>query len=296
MHHQKYRLIVPFLALPLLLYGVFVLWPFAQALYFAFTKWRGFSPNRPFVGLDNFEKMAGDRLFWNALGNNAKMLVVLPLVTIALALLFAALIAQGRQTIRGGGFYRVVFFFPQVMSAVVLGILWGFIFHPTIGILNAALHAVGRDDWQRTWLGDPQWVLWAIAVVAIWSSVGFFLVLFIAGMQAIPMDLYDAATLDGAGRWRMFWGITLPLLRDHVQVAVVFMAIGALDLFALVQVMAEKGGPSRAADVLARYMYDLAFSQSQFGYATAIGVVLLLLTLALSVITIRLTSRDQVEF
>jgi N-acetylglucosamine transport system permease protein len=296
MHHQKYRLIVPFLAPPLLVYAVFVLWPYAQAIYFAFTGWRGFSPNKPFVGLANFEKMVDDRLFWNALGHNGMMLLVLPTVTVGLALLFAALIAQGGQGVRFGSFYRIVFFFPQVMSAVVLGILWGFVFHPNIGVLNALLRLLGLDGWQRAWLGDPGWVLWAIAFVAIWSSVGFFLVLFIAGMQSIPTDLYDAATLDGASRWESFWSITLPLLRDHLQVAVVFMAIGALDLFALVQVMAERGGPGRAADVLARYMYDLAFNQSQFGYATAIGVVLLLLTLLLSVATMQLTKRERIEF
>jgi N-acetylglucosamine transport system permease protein len=280
----------------LLIYAVFVLWPYGQALYYALTRWRGFSANRPFAGFDNFERLVGDRLFWNALGNNGLMLVVLPTVTIALALLFAALIAQGGRGVRAAGFYRVVFFFPQVMSAVVLGVLWNFIFHPNIGLLNGVLRLLGLDGWQRAWMGDPDWVLWGIAVVAIWSAVGFFLVLFVAGMQAIPTDLYDAATLDGASRWRSFWSITLPLMRDHLQVAVVFMAIGALDLFALVQVMAENGGPSRAADVLARYMYDLAFEQSQFGYATAIGVVLLFLTLLLSVVTVQFTQRERIEF
>lgn len=296
MHHQKYRVVIPFLAPPVLLYTVFVLWPYGQALYYALTSWRGFSRDRPFVGVENFQRLVDDRIFWNALGNNGLLLVVLPAVTIALALLFAGLIAQGGQGVRFGSFYRIVFFFPQVMSAVVLGVLWTFVFHPNVGVLNGVLRLVGLDGWQRPWLGDPNWVLWAIAFVAIWSSVGFFLVLFIAGMQAIPIDLYDAARLDGAGRVRSFWSITLPLLRDHLQVAFVFMAIGALDLFALVQVMAVKGGPSRAADVVARYMYDLAFSQSQFGYATAIGVVLLLLTLLLSVVTIAFTQRDRIEF
>ncbi len=296
MHHYRYRLVVPFVAPSLLLYAVFVLWPYGQALYYAFTRWRGFSANRPFVGLDNFQRLADDRLFWNALRHNGLMLLVLPIATIGLALLFAALIAQGGTRVRGGEFYRVVSFFPQVMSAVVLGILWGFVFHPEIGVLNGTLRAVGLGGWRRTWLGDPDWVLWAIAVVAVWSSVGFFLVLFIAGMQSIPTDLYDAAALDGAGRWRSFWGITLPLLRDHLQVAVVFVGLGAFDLFALVQVMAENGGPSRAADVVARYMYDLAFNKSQFGLATAIGVVLLLLSLALSLLTLQLGRRERIEF
>lgn len=296
MHHHKYRLVVPFVAPTFLLYAVFVLWPYGQALYYALTRWRGFSANRPFVGLANFQRMGNDRLFWNAFKHNAEMLVVLPIATIGLALLFAALIAQGGRGVRGGGFYRVVYFFPQVMSAVVLGVLWGFVFHPGIGLLNGFLRSVRLGGLQRTWLGDPHWVLWAIAVVAVWSGVGFFMVLFIAGMQAIPNDLYESATLDGASRWTAFWGITLPLLRDHLQVALVFVGLGALDLFALVEVMAENGGPSRAADVIARYMYDLAFNKSQFGYATAIGVVLLVVSLVLSLLTVQLTQRERIEF
>ncbi len=297
MKHNKYRLVVPFVLPSLLLYGVFVLWPYGQALYYAFTDWHGFSPKRPFVGFANFQRLWHDRLFWNAIKHNLEMLAVLPIVTIALALLFAALIAQGGRGVRGGGIYRVIFFFPQVMSAVVLGVLWDFVYHPNIGILNGFLRITGLGGWRQTWLGDPHWVLPAIAAVAIWSSVGFFLILFIAGMQSIPIDLYDAATLDGASRWRAFWGITLPLLRDHLQVAIIFIALSALDLFSLVQVMTVKnGGPSRAADVAARYMYDQAFAKSQFGYATAIGVVLLVLSLLLSVVTIKLTQRERIEY
>lgn len=296
MHHHKYRLIIPFVLPGFLLYAVFVLWPYAQSFYVAMTNWRGFSPDKEFVGLANFRKLAHDELFWNAVKHNAQMLVVLPVATISLSLLFAALLAQGGQSVRGSSFYRIVFFFPQVMSAVIMGILWGFVFHPSLGLLNGFLGAIGLSGLQRPWLGDPDLILWAIAAVVVWSAVGFYMVLFIAGMQSIPMDLYEAATLDGASRWSSFWGITLPLLRDHLQVALVFVGIGALDLFALVQVMAEGGGPSRAADVIARYMYDAAFQQSQFGYASAIGVVLLFMTLALSLLTIRLTQRERIEF
>lgn len=296
MHHHKYRLIIPFVLPGFLLYAVFVLWPYSQSFYVAMTDWGGFSPDKDFVGLANFRKLAGDDLFWNALKHNAQMLVVLPVATISLALFFAALLSGGDRSVRGSDFYRIVFFFPQVMSAVILGILWGFIFHPSLGLLNGTLGAVGLESLQRPWLGDPDLVLWAIAAVVVWSAVGFYMVLFIAGMQSIPHDLYEAATLDGASRWSSFWGITLPLLRDHLQVALVFVGIGALDLFALVQVMAEGGGPSRAADVIARYMYDSAFKQSNFGYATAIGVVLLILTLALSLVTIKLTNQERVEF
>lgn len=296
MHHHKYRLIIPFVLPTLLLYAVFVLWPYAQAFYFSLTSWRGFTTNRPFTGLDNFERLLDDRLFWNALRHNLLLLVVLPIATISLALLLSALIVHGGKGVRGGGFYRTVYFFPQVMSAVVLGVLWSFVFHPSIGLLNGFLRTIGLGRLQQTWLGDPRWVLWAIAAVAVWSGVGFFVILFIAGMQAIPMDLYEAARLDGASGWQSFWGITLPLIRDQMQVALVFVGLSALDLFALVQVMTQEGGPDRAADVVARYMYAMAFDRSLFGYATAIGVVLLFLSLGLSMLTIRLTQRERIEF
>jgi N-acetylglucosamine transport system permease protein len=296
MYHNKYRLILPFVVPGLLMYGVFVLWPYTQALYVALTDWSGMTPEKTFIGLDNFTRLFRDDKFWNALKHNIQLLVVLPLTIIPIALLFATLTTQKLGTVRGSGFYRFLFFAPEVLSVVVIGVLWSFVYHPTIGLLNAVLEGIGLDALTRTWLGSPSTVLWAIAGVIVWSGIGFFMIMFMAGIQGIPTDFYEAATLDGAGRWRQFRDITFPLLRNQLQVALVFLGIGALDMFALVQVMAEGGGPSRGADVVARYMYDAAFAQSRFGYATAMGVVLLILTLALSLITIKVTSRERVEF
>ncbi len=296
MHHHKYRLIIPFVIPGLLMYSVFVLWPYTQALYVALTDWSGMTPEKTYIGFDNFSRIMDDKNFWNALKHNLQMVVLLPLTIVPIALLFAALTTQKVNGLRGSGFYRFLFFAPEVMSAVVIGILWSFVYHPTIGLLNGALREIGLGSLTRTWLGSPDTVLWAIGAVVVWSGVGFFMILFMAGIQSIPTDFYEAATLDGAGRFRSFRDITLPLLRDQLQVAFVFIGIGALDMFALVQVMAEGGGPSRAADVVARYMYDVAFTQSRFGYATAIGTVLLGLTLLLSLITIRLTNRERIEF
>lgn len=296
MYHNKYRLILPFVVPGLLMYGMFVLWPYTQALYVALTDWSGMTPEKTFIGLDNFTRLFRDDKFWNALKHNIQLLIVLPLTIIPIALLFAALTTQKLGTVRGSGFYRFLFFAPEVLSVVVIGVLWSFVYHPTIGLLNAVLERIGLEALTHTWLGSPATVLWAIAGVIVWSGVGFFMIMFMAGIQGIPADFYEAATLDGAGRWRQFRDITFPLLRNQLQVALVFLGIGALDMFALVQVMAEGGGPSRGADVVARYMYDAAFAQSRFGYATAMGVVLLVLTLALSLITIKLTSRERVEF
>lgn len=296
MHHNKYRLILPFLIPGLLMYGTFVLWPYAQALYVALTDWSGMTPERNFIGFSNFTRLFRDQNFWNALQHNGQLLIMLPLTIIPIALLFASITTQKLKTVRGSGFYRFLFFAPEVLSVVVIGVLWSFIYHPTIGLLNALLESIGLEALTRTWLGSPDSVLWAIGAVVVWSGVGFFMIMFMAGIQSIPRDFYEAATLDGAGRWRQFRDVTFPLLRNQLQVAMVFLGIGALDMFALVQVMAEGGGPSRGADVVARYMYDAAFAQSRFGYATAMGVVLLILTLVLSLVTIKVTSRERVEF
>jgi N-acetylglucosamine transport system permease protein len=298
MHHHKYRLIVPFLLPAILLYGLFVVWPYAQAIYVSLTSWRGVSGNRPFVGLDNYQRLWQDTRFHEALGRNGQLLVVLPLVTVAIALTFAALFTQGSQRVRGAGFYRVVYFFPQIIPAVIVGILWSYIYTPNIGLLNGVLRAVGLERLTRSWLTDPATVLWAIVAVAIWSSVGFYMVIFLASMQSIPASFYEAAILDGATRWTSFKDITFPLIWETLRTSIIYLAIAALDFFILVVVVS--GGSTtmgaRRAEVAAVYLYNQAFDSSRWGYASAIGVVLLILTLFLSVVIMRVTRRETYEF
>jgi N-acetylglucosamine transport system permease protein len=298
MHYQKYRLIVPFLLPAILLYGVFVVWPYVQAIYVSLTSWRGVSANRPFVGLDNYRRLLDDSRFVEALSRNGQLLIVLPLVTIAIALTFAALFTQGGQAIRGAGFYRIVFFFPQVIPAVIVGILWSYVYTPNVGLLNGILRNVGLGSVQRSWLTDPATVLWAIVAVAIWSSVGFYMVIFLAAMQTIPSSFYEAAILDGANRWTSFKDITFPLIWETIRTSLIYLAIAALDFFILVIVVS--GGSTtmgaERAEVAALYLYNQAFEKSRWGYASAIGVVLLLLTMLLSVVIMRLTRRETYEF
>jgi N-acetylglucosamine transport system permease protein len=294
-HHQKYRLIIPFVLPSILLYATFVLYPYTQAFYNSLTQWRGVSANKKYNGLDNYRWLLDDDKFFLALKHNAEMLVLLPIVTLSIALLFATLFTQGGKGVRGSDFYRVVFFFPQVMSVVIIGILWQYIYTPNSGLLNGTLRAVGLGSLQRTWLGNPKYSLWSVAVVVIWQAVGFYMVLFVAGMQSIPVSFYEAATLDGASRWSSFRDITFPLIWDNLRIAFVYIAIAAFDLFTIVQVMTE-GGPNHSSDVLARYMYEVGFTNSQFGRASAIGVVLLLITLAFSAVTFFFTRRERHEF
>jgi N-acetylglucosamine transport system permease protein len=295
MNRGKNGLIVSFLALPIALYTSFVLLPYLSATVFAFTRWSGLSANIRFNGANNFIKLYNDSKFWNALSHNGIALVVLPPIIIGIALFFAFLFTQGISFAR---FFRVSFFFPQVMSVVVVAVLWSFIYHPTIGLLNGLLGMLGISQLQNfPWLGDIRTVFGAVLAMVVWQSVGFYMVLFVAGMQSIPHDYYEAAKIDGANSWTMFWSVTVPLLWDTIRTAIIFLAIGAMDLFAQVTVMTNgTGGPSRAADVVPTYLYSTAFSDGQFGYATAMGLVLLVLVLVLSIVSLRFTAREAIEY
>jgi N-acetylglucosamine transport system permease protein len=302
MRHGKRLFIATFLVPPLVLYALFVISPYLQAFQISSTDWGGLSPEYRFIGLDNFTRLLGDRYVWNALRNNGVLLVVLPVVTIVLGLFFASMLSVGGRHnragvrgVRGSAFYRIVYFFPQVLSVSIIGVLWKEMYAPNSGLVNGALRAIGLESLAKPWLGDPKLAFWCVVAVMVWSNVGFYVVLFGAGMQAIPRDIYEAAMLDGAGRSTTLTRITLPLLWDTVQVAWVYLAILALDGFAMVQIITE-GGPGISSDVIGLRLYSTAFGEAKFGYASAIGVAMLFLTLSVAVLALRLTRRERVEY
>ncbi len=302
MNKHKYRVIIPFLAPAIILYLVFVIYPYGRSMYNSLTSWRGVSALQPFVGLANYERMINDDLFWNALKHNLEYLIFVPIVTITISLFLAFMITQG---VRFAKFFRVVFFFPQVISLISIGVLWSYIYHPTIGIVTSIMKFLKLEWFFQlfgfqgipVWIGDPRTVRAAIASVVIWQAVGFYMVLFLAAMEAIPQSFYEAAIIDGANRWHQFWHVTLPLLWDTMQTALVYSGMGAFNMFAITRVMVVSGSSTaRPADVLSTYLYEQAFEASRFGYATAIGVTLFLLMLALSILTMRATRREAVEY
>jgi N-acetylglucosamine transport system permease protein len=300
MRHGKYPFIVSFLAIPLVLYIVFVVSPYVQAFYISLTDWHGFSGDQNFVGLANYEELLGDPRFWQAMAHNGWMLLVVPLVVIVLALFFASMTAvagAGRGGAAGSRFYQVVFFFPYVVPMVIAGVLFGFFYNPQAGLLNGFLRAVGFDWLTRAWLGDTGTALPAVMAVMIWGAVGFYYVLFSAAMRSVPGDVYEAAVLDGAGRFRILASITVPMIWESVQVSYVYLGIAALDGFTLLQAMLPAGGPDNSTQVVAQYLYESAFTDGRFGYASAIGVMLCLVTLVLAVTVMRLgRNKGQVEY
>jgi N-acetylglucosamine transport system permease protein len=247
-----------------------------------------------------------DAAWWHAVTNNLKLLFVIPLGTLVPALLFATLLTRGgtggsHDGLYGAKFYRVVYFFPQVLPLVIVAIMFQFIYSTDGGLVQKGLDIVKVDMLEvlpNGPLGTPSVILWAIAFVAIWASVGFYMVLFIAGMQQIPRELFEAAAIDGASRSRMFFHMTLPLLWGHVQVALVFIGINTLDMFALLSVLARNGVVADyGADVMATQLYRTAFSgNSLFGYASAMATLLLVFSILLAVLTFRVTRRERLEY
>lgn len=300
MHHHMRRFVWGFLSVPLFVYIVFVVSPYAQAFYISLTDWRGYSPAMNFVGLENFFKLVQDPLFWGVLQHNAVLLVALPFLTVGLGLFLAFMLNVGGsgssvKGVRGGGFYRVVYFFPHVLSIAIIAVLWKFIYNPQIGLLNGLLDLVGLDALRQPWLGDRNLALWAVIAVMVWHAIGFYVVLFTAAMQSIPNEVFEAARIDGASRPRVLFSITVPLLWDTVQTAIVFLGMAALDAFAVIQIM-TLGGPDNSTNVVANYLYETAFTYSDFGYASAMGVALFFLTLTLAVLVLQFTRRERTEF
>lgn len=309
MQHGKYRFIVGFLAVPLAMYALFVIWPFIQSIYYSFTDWSGLSPEFRMVGFDNYSRMLDDEVFWKSLQHSLTFAVVLPLVTVGLALFFAFMLNVGGRRrrgaavagVRGSSFYKIVYFFPQVLSIAIVALLFQFAYNPNSGAINSVLKGVGLGSVQPDWLGDPNLALICVMVVLVWSTVGFFVVLFSAGMASIPKDFYEAALLDGANRFTTFFKITLPLLWDTVQSGWIYMGILALgaESFAVVQIMTvgpNGGGPDYSTIVMPLYVYQKAFRDGQAAYATTIGVALLVVTLLFAAVVMRLGRRERLEY
>lgn len=278
-----YLYLLPALAV----YGVFVLWPILDTLQYSLYQWDGFTPP-VFIGLANYGEMLGDAVLHQSLINNALFLVFYSLLPIVIGLLLATVLARG--PVRGRSLFRAGLFVPYVLSMVVVGVVWKWIYNPAFGPLNAALKAVGLAAWARPWLGDFQWALPAVGLIATWVQYGFCLVLFLAGIQSINETLYDAAKIDGAGEWQQFWGITLPSLRNEIMVALVTTAIAALRVFDLVYVT-TRGGPGNRTSVASLWLYQNAFQINRAGYAAAIAVVLTVAILLISFGIIGLRAR-----
>ena len=290
MNQLSRRLIVLFVGPALLVYGLFYLLPALAAFGLSLTRFDGLS-SPAWVGLDNYRELIGEQsLFFQALLNNLFLILVPGFLMLAIALLFAYWIDQ---RLKGASWYRVFFFFPNIMPTAAVSILWLLIFSVTdMGLVNSALGYLGFAP-IAFWESDK--VLWTLVPVIIWSGVGFFMILFLAAMSSIPESLYEAARIDGAGLWLQFVHVTLPLLRDTIATCWIFVIIGGLKAFDLVWIV-EKELPTSASHTMATLMYSEALRQFRIGYGTAMSVILFAIILAVTLVSMRGYRTERLEF
>jgi len=277
-----------FLAPSLAIYSVVVVYPMIYSAWLSLFRWDGVAPTKVFVGLDNYGNLLTQNdVFWIALRNNAIWLVAALLLPTSIGLGLAVLL---NSKFRGSHIFRSVFYFPSVLSLAVVGLIWTWIYHPDLGLLNQALTASGLQSSTRNWLSDPNIALYPVIIAATWNAVGLPMLLFLAGLQTIPEELHEAAKVEGAGPVRRFLYVTFPLLRETTLIVLAITAINALKAYDIIYAMTN-GGPANSTQLLSTWMYFLTYNYNQVGLGTAIAVVLFLLTLIFAIPYIRFMTR-----
>jgi raffinose/stachyose/melibiose transport system permease protein len=282
--------IVLFLLPALALFLIFLVYPIFQSIYYSLFNWKGFGPAVDFVGLDNFKRILTDQIFLKSVGHG--LLIVVLSLSIQLPLALALALMMGRS-LRGRAFFRTIFFMPYILSEVITGIMWMILYNPNPnrGFINAILTLIPGIK-AVPWLGNTSTVLMAIFIVLTWKYFGFYMLLYLAGLQNIPPEVEEAALIDGVNNRQMITYITIPLIGSTIRTSVYLSVLGSLQVFALVWIM-TKGGPVNASEVMSTYMYRFSFVRFQLGYGSAVAIVMLLISLVFSLAYRRLVRQTD---
>ncbi len=268
-------------------FAALTLVPVIASLALSFLDWDSYSTPR-WVGLDNFERMIHNDNFWTALRNTAYYAVGHVPLTLVAALGFAVLL---NQKLKGVQFFRTALFFPYITSLVAVAVVWNMLLSPEMGPVNQFLRAIGIDS-PPGWTTSTTWAMPAVIVASVWRDLGYYMILYLAGLQTIPGELYEAARVDGASGWQRFLFITLPSLRPTTFFVLIMLTISSFKVFDLIQVMTE-GGPGRATLVLSQVIYREGIVQGRFGYSSAVSMVLFVIVLSITIIQFRLQKRSE---
>lgn len=274
-----------------LLYGVFVMLPTFSSIYLSFTSWDGLSSDIRYIGLDNFKEIWDSPRVRNALKNTIIVAIALVLLENVVALALAILVDQVRWL---RNFFRSIFYFPVLMSGIIMGFIWMIILNYNFGVVNQLLDTLGLGALKADWLGNPDFALLSIILSTVWKASGYYMIIYLAGLQGIPQELLEAASIDGAGKWKQFVHVTFPLLAGATTVCVMLSMIGSLKLFDQIAVMTN-GGPGFATETLTYIIYRVAFGEGRQGFGTALAIVLFILILIISLIQIRLLRKREVQ-
>jgi len=273
-----------FMTPSLVIYSLYMIIPVPYALYLSFFRWNGISP-KILVEISNWGRILVDSVFRKSLLNSIYIGVACIFLQVPLGLFIALLLVA--KHLKGKKVFQTVYVIPLLLSAVAVGILWKFYLDPTFGVVNNFLLTVGLPNLRRPWLGDTSTALFAVIVVEVWQFAPLYMLIFGAALSEVPQHLYEAAVIDGASSLECFWHITIPLIRGVYITATTIALVGSIKMFDLVWVMTE-GGPSRATELMATYMYKQTFHRLEFGYGATIGVALFGIAFGLGILWLRL--------
>ena len=276
-----------------ILFIIFMVVPTFNVFRMSFFKWSGFSGDQTFVGLQNFKTLAGDMNFVHACQNTILLLVVVTSITMPIAIIFAAILTQDK--IVGSGFLRFVMYVPSILSAVVIAAIFSAIYDQQDGLLNNTLGFLGLGALKRVWLGDQKIVIYSIAFAMVWQSFGYYMVMYMSSMAGVDRSLYEAAQIDGAGKVRQLFSITIPMIWQNIRTTLTFFIISSVNLSFVLATAMTNGGPDGASQTILGYMYQQAYTNSTYGYGMAIGVVIFLFSFILSLVVSQVTKREIVQ-
>ena len=284
------------LAPAMILFLIFMVYPTINIFAMSVFRWGGLSANKEFVGLYNFQTLLNDTNFLRALQNTIFIIAIVTVITMAIAIIFASILS--REKIKGQNFFRIVFYIPNILSVVVISSIFSAIYDPSEnGMLNSILALFHGEGWETIkFLGDSNIVLYAIIGALIWQAIGYYMVMYMASMANIPDSLYESASLEGAGRIKQFFSITLPLIWTNIRTTLTFFVISTINMSFLMVKAMTNGGPDGASNVFLSYMYQEAYTNSSYGYGMAIGVAVFLFSFALAAVLNAATKREEIEF
>ena len=277
-----------------ILVTLFIFIPTINVFRMSLYRMGGITNRKEFVGLSNFQSLFDDKNFLQTMQNSIAIIVLVTLFTIFFAILFGAILHRGK--FKGKNFFRVIFYIPNILSIVVIAGIFGAIYNPSTGLLNTFLRAIGLDALAHQWMGDQKIVLYSIIFALVWQAIGYYMVMYMASMSAIPESLYECANLEGASRTRQFFSITLPLIWTNIRTTLTFFIISNINMSFLFVKAMTNGGPDGASEVFLSYMYKQAYTNSTYGYGMAVGVVVFTFSFALAAIVNKVTKREPLEF
>ncbi|MDD7465702.1 MAG: sugar ABC transporter permease [Actinomycetaceae bacterium] len=275
------------------LFLIFMVFPTLQVFWMSLFRGSAYSDEKTFVGLSNFEKLSHDTGFIKAFQNTILLVVVVTIITFALSLVFASILA--RDKVKGENFFRVIFYIPNILSIVVISAIFSAIYLPDNGLLNSFLSIFSAENIRILWKGEKL-VMLSLVVAMVWQAIGYYMVMYMASIASVPESLYESASLDGASQFKQFFTVTIPLIWTNIRTTLTFFIISTINMAFLFVTAMTSGGPNGKSEVVLTYMYTQAYTNAVYGYGMAIGVVVFLFSFLLAAAVNKVTEREVLEF